>query len=257
MSIIGFRFLIFSSTLILLGLLEFFYSFKERKISRIKRWPANLGVGLIDIIVMKTVFPLGIVGVAGWAKLNDIGLFSYLNLNYLLSSILGFVLLDLAIYFQHVYSHKWTLLWRFHRVHHLDLDLDVTSAVRFHPIEILYSGVFKVLIILFLGINPESVLAFEIVLSSMAIFNHANLHIPAALDKVLRFFVVTPQMHIIHHSVERFESDTNFGFNFSCWDFLFKTYRKAFSSSGLIGQKGFEDIQHQRLRDLLMLPLKK
>lgn len=257
MSIIGFRFLIFSSTLVLLGLLEFFYSFKERKISRIKRWPANLAVGLIDITVMKVAFPLGIVGVAGWAKLNDIGLFSYLNLNYLFSSILGFVLLDLAIYFQHVYSHKWTLLWRFHRVHHLDLDLDVTSAVRFHPIEILYSGVFKVLIILFLGINPESVLAFEIVLSSMAIFNHANLHIPAALEKVLRFFVVTPQMHIIHHSVERFESDTNFGFNFSCWDFLFKTYRKAFSSSGLIGQKGFEDIQHQRLRDLLMLPLKK
>lgn len=257
MSVMGFRFFIFSFTLIFLGLLEFFYSFQKRKVSRLKRWPANLAVGFIDAAVVKIVFPLGIVGLADWGINNGIGLFSYLNLNYFLASVLGFIILDLAIYFQHVYSHKWTFLWRFHRIHHLDLDLDVTSAVRFHPIEILYSGFFKVLIILLFGINPETVLIFEIVLSSMAIFNHANLHIPPGLEKFLRLIVVTPQMHIIHHSVERFESDTNFGFNLSCWDFLFKTYRKVFSSSGLIGQRGFEDVEHQNLGSLLVLPFKK
>lgn len=256
MSIIGLRLYIFFFVAISLGLLEFFYSYRERRFSRFKRWPSNLVIGLIDIVVLRVMFPLGFIGVAEWGKINHIGLLYFLNLNSISSSILGFILLDLAIYFQHVYSHKWTFFWRFHRVHHTDLDLDVTTAVRFHPIEILYSGVLKILLILLFGISPEVVLFFEIVLSSMAMFNHSNLYIPDKLEKILRLFFVTPQMHIVHHSVERFETDTNYGFNFSCWDFIFKTYRAAFSSSGKIGQTGFENIEEQGAVKLLIQPLR-
>lgn len=257
MNTAGLRLSIFFFVAISLGLLEFFFSYRERRYPRFKRWPANLVIGLIDIGAMRIILPLGIVGMAEWAKLHHVGFFNYFHLNLLLSSIMGFLILDLAIYFQHVYSHKWTFLWRFHRVHHTDLDLDVTSAIRFHPIEILYSAIFKIIIVLFFGISPKAVLFFEIVLSSMAMFNHSNLYIPAKLEKVIRLFFVTPQMHIVHHSVERFESDTNYGFNFSCWDFVFKTYRAIFSSAGKIGQNGFENIKEQGAVKLLIQPFQK
>lgn len=257
MEIISLRLTIFISTAVCLGVLERFYSYRTRSVLRFQRWPSNLTIGLIDIVTIRIIFPLGLVGVAGWGKVNHVGLFNYFNFNDIFSSILGFLILDLAIYFQHVYSHKWKFLWRFHRVHHTDLDLDLTTAIRFHPIEILFSAMFKILLVFLFGISPEVILFFEIVLSSMAMFNHSNLFIPHKLEKKLRLFFVTPQMHIVHHSVERFESDTNFGFNFSCWDFIFRTYRDVFSSSGRIGQKGYEDIDSQGVAQLLIQPIQK
>lgn len=236
--------------------MEFFYSYRTRNLSRFERWPTNLMIILVDVILLKIFFPMGIVGVAEWAKLKNFGLFNFLNLNHAFFAVFSFILLDLGIYLQHVYSHKWNLLWRFHRVHHSDLDLDVTSALRFHPVEILYSALYKILIILLFGISPEVVLIFEIVLNAMAMFNHSNLYIPEKLETFFRVIFVTPQMHIIHHSVEKIETDSNYGFNFSCWDFLFKTYNQVFLSAGEIGQKNLSSRKKQRFLRLMLQPWK-
>ena len=173
-----------------------------------------------------------------------------------LSLILGLIIFDLAIYLQHILVHKVDFLWCFHRVHHTDVDLDLTSALRFHPVEILFSLMYKILIILIFGLSVETVLIFEILLNFMAMFNHANIAIHPRCERVLRYFVVTPQMHIIHHSVERGESDRNYGFNLSIWDRLFKTYQKAFDSNQLIGQETNRAIADQALIKLLIQPFK-
>jgi sterol desaturase/sphingolipid hydroxylase (fatty acid hydroxylase superfamily) len=139
-------------------------------------------------------------------------------------------------------------------VHHADVDLDVSSALRFHPLEILLSVGYKLAIVLLLGIGPEALVVFEVILSSMAMFNHSNLHIPFKLEKVLRLFIVTPQLHIIHHSVYRKESDMNYGFNLSLWDRLFRTYQKEFSTSGQIGQSYYREKIEHNFKKILLLP---
>lgn len=204
-----------------------------------------------NIILLKLLFPIGSFGLSLWAKGHQTGLFHKIDIPY--EFIISLVLFDLYIYFQHVLTHKIPILWRLHRVHHIDKDLDVTSGLRFHPLEIIFSQAYKAVFIIFLGPSPLSVLIFEIILNSMAMFNHSNLALPSKLEKFLRFFIVTPQMHIIHHSVEQVESDTNYGFNLSIWDRLFKTYTDVFKSNGTIGQKNYEA---QSLKDMLLNPFK-
>lgn len=249
-----YRLIIFLSIAFTLIILEFFFSFRKRVSKRAIRWPANIMIILIDSLLLKMIIPTGLFGVALWAKNNDVGLLNYLEINNVYSAILTFILLDLAIYFQHYYSHKWPLLWRFHKVHHTDPDLDFTSALRFHPFEILYSLVFKIGLVLILGANALSVLVFEIVLNSMSMFNHANIHIPHKIEKILRLIFVTPQMHIIHHSVVQRESDSNYSFNFSLWDHVFNTYTSRFKSDGTIGQIGYFETNKQKIIYLMRQP---
>ncbi|NOT78799.1 MAG: sterol desaturase family protein [Bacteriovoracaceae bacterium] len=251
------RVYVFVAVALILILLEFFFAYRRRNLSRFSRWPSNIALVAIDNFLVKLLLPAGLMSIAIWANTNNVGIFNFFKFNYLVSAVLTFVVFDFTIYFQHVYSHKWNFLWIFHKVHHTDPDLDVTSALRFHPVEILYSLGYKIVIVLLVGANPFSILVFEVVLNSMAMFNHANLYIPPKFEKVLRFVFVTPQMHIIHHSIEKNESDTNFGFNFSIWDYMFKTYRIKFSSAGIIGQRDHENSKDQQILTLILQPFQK
>ena len=222
------------------------------------RWTHNLGLLLINTIMLRLLFPAAAVGLAYSAGQLGWGLFNLVDWPYWFEVVAAVLLLDLAIYLQHRLMHQVPLLWRLHRVHHADLDFDLTTGSRFHCIEILLSMLIKWGVILLLGPALLAVLVFEVLLNGMAMFNHANVRLPAALDAALRRLLVTPDMHRVHHSVLRFETDSNFGFNLSLWDRLFKTYvdQPEHGHRGMtIGLAEFRDEkQVDRLPGMLMLP---
>lgn len=187
----------------------------------------NFALLLIDVAVARIVFPAAAVGFAIFAEACGIGVLPMLELPYWFAIAASVVLLDLAIYLQHLMFHAVPLFWRLHQVHHADIDFDVTTGVRFHPLEILLSMGIKFLIIVTLGPPVVAVLIFETLLNVTAMFNHSNIALPKRLDKALRTVLVTPDMHRIHHSIERIETDSNFGFCFSVWDRLLGTYCEA------------------------------
>lgn len=189
------------------------------------RWLNNLGVVLLNTVVLRLFFPVAAVGAAFVAADRGWGVFNALDWPAWMEILMSILVLDALVYGQHVMFHKVPLLWRVHRMHHIDLDFDVTTGLRFHPIEILISMGVKWLAILTIGAPAIAVLIFEILLNALPMFNHANARMPATLDRVLRWLVVTPDMHRVHHSVIREETDSNYGFNLSCWDRLFRTYR--------------------------------
>ncbi|NWF38392.1 sterol desaturase family protein [Mariprofundus sp. NF] len=191
-----------------------------------RRWPANLGIILIDILIVRLLFPAGAVGTALWAEANGIGLFNAIELPANAEIAISVILLDLIIYCQHLIFHAVPLLWRLHRVHHADCDIDVTTGLRFHPIEILLSMLIKLSFVIALGAPATAVVIFEIVLNGMAMFNHANFKLPEKMDALIRLLLVTPDVHRIHHSVIPTETDSNFGFNLSIWDRLFGTWQE-------------------------------
>lgn len=219
------RFGIFLGALILFSALEALFPRRARKLPRQERWLTHLGITVIDSLAIRLLGPLTAIAVAIWASGKGIGLFNLLDAPLWLEILLAFILLDFAIYLQHVISHRVPLFWRFHKVHHTDRDLDASSAVRFHPIEILLSMLYKCGLVLLIGPAALAVLIFEIVLNASAIFNHANLKLPLGLDKVFRTVIVTPDMHRVHHSVIEGETNSNYGFNFSIWDKLCGTYK--------------------------------
>lgn len=204
--------------------LEFLLPRRKRQFGRVRRWPTNWAIVLLDALLVRLIFPIGGVGLCIWAEANGIGLFNHFGASGWLPAVAGFLLLDFAVWLQHLAAHKIPLLWRLHRVHHADGDMDVTTALRFHPIEILLSFMWKAGVAIAVGVPPEAMLIFEIVLNGAAIFNHANARLPLALDRILRLIVVTPDMHRVHHSDRQIETDSNYGFNLSVWDRLFKTY---------------------------------
>ena len=246
----------FLGGLVIFASCEFFLSYRQRTYKRVQRWWGNLGLAICPSLLLKLLLPGGLMVLADRVSGNHIGLFNHFEFSGALSLILGLIIFDLAIYLQHVLVHKVPLLWRFHRVHHSDVDLDVTSALRFHPVEILFSLSYKILIIIMFGLSAETILIFEILLNFMAMFNHSNMAIHPRLEGLLRGVIVTPQMHIIHHSIDRNESDLNYGFNLSIWDRLFKTYQKSFKSEGVIGQETDRKISDQVLIKLLIQPFK-
>ncbi|WP_084650460.1 sterol desaturase family protein [Stappia stellulata] len=197
---------------------------RDLTLGRGRRWLTNLAIVATDTAVLRIVFPMAAVGIALWASENGIGLFPWLELSFWLAALLGFVLLDFAVWAEHWASHKIPLLWRIHKMHHVDRDIDVTTALRFHPLEILISMAWKAAVVVAFGIPVVAVLVFEVVLNGAAMFNHANVKLPGWLDRGLRLLVVTPDMHRVHHSVIRRETDSNYGFNLSIWDRLFRTY---------------------------------
>jgi len=189
-----------------------------------RRWLTNLGLVVLSSVVLRVVFPAAAVGAALWARENGWGVFNWLEVPVILAGVIAFVLLDLSVWAEHVASHKVPLFWRFHRVHHVDTAIDVTTGLRFHPVEILVSMLWKAAVVVALGAPPVAVLLFEIVLNAGAMFSHSNIGLPQAADRILRRVIVTPDMHRVHHSSNRRETDTNYGFNFAFWDRLFGTY---------------------------------
>ena len=228
-------------------------------VGRWPRWPHNLGIVVIDALAVRILIPGAAVGAALVAAGNGWGLFHVVGLRLSIASLLGFLALDLAIYAQHVAFHKVPLLWRLHRMHHADLDIDVTTGLRFHPIEIVISMLIKIAVVIALGIPPVAVFAFEVVLNATSLFNHGNVSMPSWLDRAVRLIVVTPDMHRVHHSIVPRETDSNFGFNLPWWDRLFRTYRAAPQAGHdrmTIGLSTFRDPAELRLDRLLTQPFR-
>jgi len=189
------------------------------------RWTNNLALTVLNGVLVRAILPVAAIGVAGFAGERGMGVFNLVHVPYPWAIVLSVLALDLAIYLQHLLFHAVPLLWRLHRVHHADLDFDVTTGARFHPAEIVLSMLIKFSVILVLGPPALAVLLFEILLNATSMFNHGNVRLPARMDPVLRLLVVTPDMHRVHHSVNPRETNSNFGFNVPWWDRLFGTYR--------------------------------
>jgi len=231
---------------------------RKRSFGRLARWPHNLGLLLVDAALVRVLAPGAAIAVAMTAAGSGWGLLNAFALPGWAAIAAGIALLDLAIYFQHVMFHAVPTLWRLHRVHHADLDFDVTTGARFHPIEILISTAVKCAAIAALGAPVISVFVFEILLNATAMFNHANASLPQRLERWLRWLVVTPDMHRVHHSVRYEESSSNFGFNLPWWDRLFGTYRarpRLGHDAMTIGVDAFRSPQDLRLDRLLVQPL--
>jgi sterol desaturase/sphingolipid hydroxylase (fatty acid hydroxylase superfamily) len=221
------------------------------------RWVNNLGLVLLNTVVLRLLVPVGAAGAAGAAKSRGWGLFNNSATSAWLADAICIVALDLAIYLQHVMFHAIPALWRLHMVHHADLDFDVTTGLRFHTIEILLSFGIKCAAIVLLGASPVAVVAFEVLLGGTSMFNHGNVRLPTWLDRALRWVVVTPDMHRVHHSVMRRETNSNFGFNLPWWDRLLGTYRDqpVNCHEGMtIGLAQFRDDRVERLPLMLLLP---
>lgn len=253
------RLLLFLSLLALLGLAERFWPRHVAAPRRKRRWLVNFGLGAINVLCMRLLLPWLAVDAALWAQQKDIGVLHLLHVPAWPAAVIAFVTLDLVIYVQHRLMHRVGILWRLHRVHHTDVALDVSSGVRFHPLEILLSMEIKIAAVMLLGASPMVVVVFEVVLSSFSLMTHANLRLPSRLDTWLRWVFVTPDMHRIHHSVLRAEHDANYGFHVSWWDRLFGSYlaqpRQAQETMSL-GLEEFRDADAQRLLNLLIQPVR-
>ena len=250
----------FFGILILLAIWELFKPRRELVTSKKLRWFNNLIIVLLDSMIVRVLFPLVPMSIALLAQEQGWGLLNHLDVSHLLEAVIALIVLDFVIYLQHVLFHAIPFLWRFHMVHHVDLDLDVTSGVRFHPIEIILSTGIKLTTVGLLGLPAMAVLIFEILLNGTSMFNHSNVFIPLNLDRIIRLLIVTPDMHRVHHSVILKETDSNYGFTLSWWDRLLCTYR-AQPEKGhqgmTIGLSRFLDERRQSLLWLLILPFLK
>ena len=248
---------VFAGVLGVMAMWELASPRRPQAIGRLARWPGNLGVVVLDSLLVRLLFPTAAVGVALLAEQRDWGLFAALAAPAWLAVIASVILLDLAIYLQHVMFHAVPALWRLHRMHHADLEFDTTTGVRFHPVEIVLSMLLKLAAVAALGAPPVAVLVFEVLLNASSLFNHGNVRIPAGLDRVLRWLVVTPDMHRVHHSVVPRETNSHFGFNLPWWDRLFGTYRArpaAGHDAMTIGIEQFRDPRELRLDRMLLQP---
>jgi len=232
---------------------------RKQTIGRGWRWPNNLGVVVVNTLLVRILFPTTAVGLALLAEARGFGLFNVIALPAWVGVVASVVILDLAIYLQHVLFHAVPALWRLHRMHHADLEFDVSTGLRFHPIEILLSMLIKFAVIGALGAPAVSVLIFEVLLNATSMFNHANVRIPLGLDRVLRWLVVTPDMHRVHHSILARETNSNFGFNLPWWDRLFGTYRAqpaAGHEAMTIGIEQFRDPRELGLDRMVLQPFR-
>src|SRR4029077_4997260 len=218
----------FAAVFLLMAAIELLRPKRRLSVSKARRWLTNLGIAGVDTVVLRLMAALAVpaaaVAAAFFAKERGLGLLNQVDLPYWLKLAITLLVLDLAIWFQHLVSHKVPIFWRLHQVHHADRDIDVTTAIRFHPVEIALSMLWKIVLVIPLGASPFAVFLFEVILNACAMFNHANIALPAGLDGTLRLLIVTPDMHRVHHSVLRDEHDRNYGFNLSVWDRLFGTY---------------------------------
>jgi sterol desaturase/sphingolipid hydroxylase (fatty acid hydroxylase superfamily) len=222
------RLAVFVSVFVAMALVELLWPKRALIVSRKRRWLTNIGISAVGTAVLRLMamlaVPVAAIAAAFYAEAHHIGLLNQVDWPAWIKVVLSLLVLDLAIWAQHLASHKVPLFWRLHQVHHADRDIDVTTAVRFHPVEIALSMLWKIVVVVPLGAPPLAVFLFEVILNACAMFNHANIALPAWLDGALRLFIVTPDMHRVHHSVQHREHDSNYGFNLSVWDRLFRTY---------------------------------
>jgi sterol desaturase/sphingolipid hydroxylase (fatty acid hydroxylase superfamily) len=253
----GLRLACFFGVLLLMALGEMLFPRRRRRKGTAVRWVNNFGLVFLNTFVLRFVLPAGAVGIAMFAEERGLGLLNHLAVPQWLAVPLAVIALDLVIYLQHVLFHAFPVLWRLHMVHHADLDFDVSTGLRFHTIEILLSMGIKAGAIVLFGAPALGVLAFEVLLNATSMFSHGNIRMPLGLDRVLRLFVVTPDMHRVHHSAIAGETNSNFGFNLPWWDFLFGTYRAqpVKGHDGMtIGLSQFRDKRVQHLHWILALP---
>ncbi|RMG36662.1 MAG: sterol desaturase family protein [Gammaproteobacteria bacterium] len=251
---------VFLGLLLAMGLWETVSPARPLQLPRLLRWTNNLGLVLLNGLLLRLLLPVAAVGVAAAAQRRGWGLFNVTDVPAWVALLGSVVILDLVIWLQHVMVHAIPVLWRLHRVHHADPDYDVTTGARFHPLEIFLSMGIKFTAILLLGAPPVAVVVFEVLLNGMALFNHGNVRLPRRVDQILRWLIVTPDMHRVHHSVEDDEANSNFGFNLSWWDRLFGTYRdqpRGGHGGMVIGIRKFRDpATVSWLPGLLMLPFR-
>jgi sterol desaturase/sphingolipid hydroxylase (fatty acid hydroxylase superfamily) len=248
----------FVGVLVLLAVCESLAPRRRLRVSKAPRWFSNLGLVALNGLSLRLLMPVGLIGVALYAQSQGWGLLNVVSLSAWLSIAISVIALDLAMYLQHVMFHAVPLLWRLHMVHHADLDFDVSTGIRFHTIEILLSFWIKSAAVILLGAPATGVLIFEILLNATSLFNHSNVRLPLWLDRLLRLIVVTPDMHRVHHSVVRRETNSNFGFNLPWWDFVLGTYRDQPAQGHeqmTIGLTQFRDEKNaDRLPGMLILP---
>jgi sterol desaturase/sphingolipid hydroxylase (fatty acid hydroxylase superfamily) len=253
------RLSVFLGVLAIMALWELLAPRRRRDIPRVIRWSNNLALVVIDTIVLRLTFPILAVGLAIMAQERSWGLFNIVEAPVWFAVVASVIILDLVIYLQHVMFHAVPALWRLHRMHHTDLDFDVTTGLRFHPIEIVLSMGIKLAMVLVLGPPAVAVLIFEVLLNATAMFNHSNVRLPLVVDRVLRLVMVTPDMHRVHHSILPEETNSNFGFNLPWWDKLLGTY-KAQPAAGhdamTIGIEQFRTPRDQWLDRMLVQPTK-
>lgn len=251
---------IFLGVFLLLTVLEIFLPRRRLRHSKSARWTSNIALTVFNTLCVRLLVPIAGVAAAVLAQQQQWGLLNQVVLPNWLELILFLLLFDLAIYFQHRVFHAVPLLWRLHRMHHSDRDYDVTTGSRFHPLSILVSSLIKTALILLTGPTALAVVVAEVLLNACAMFNHSNVRIPSAFDRILRLIVVTPDMHRVHHSIDNHEHNSNFGFNFPWWDRLFGTYlaQPARGHEDMeIGIEGFRDEGAEKLLPLLLQPLRR
>jgi len=250
---------VFAAVFVAMAVWELLTPRRPQAIGRNWRWPNNLGVLAVDALLVRVLLPITAVGLALVAEAHGFGLFNIIALPAWASIVLSVILLDLAIYLQHVLFHAVPALWRLHRMHHADLEFDVTTGLRFHPIEILLSTGIKLAVVATFGTPAAAVLIFEVLLNATSMFNHSNIRVAPEIDRVLRWFVVTPDMHRVHHSILRRETNSNFGFNLPWWDRLLGTYRAqpaAGHDAMTIGIEQFRDARELGLDRMLLQPFR-
>jgi len=251
---------VFASLLLSLMMAEALWPRKNRVETRRRRWSTNIAITVIDAIALRVLIPLAAIGVAALSTKNGWGVFNLIDIPDWAILVLSLILLDMAIYWQHVATHRIPILWRLHKVHHVDRDVDVTTAVRFHPIEICISMLYKMIIVLALGVPVIAVILFEVILNGCALFNHSNIRLPHIVDRILRPFIVTPDMHRVHHSTHPHETNSNYGFSLSLWDRIFGTYiaqPQDGHNAMTIGLSEHQTDKPQNLFWTLTLPFKK
>lgn len=243
-----------------IGFWELLAPRRRLTVSKALRWTSNLGLVVLNTVLLRLIFPLAGVGLAAFCTENGWGILNHFQVPFWVAVPLAVIALDFVIWLQHVMVHAVPLLWRLHRVHHADLDYDVTTGARFHPLEIVLSMLIKFATIVVLGPPVVAVVIFEVLLNATAMFNHGNIGLPATLDRLLRWVVVTPDMHRVHHSIEDDETNSNFGFNLPWWDRLFGTYRdqpRAGQLGMTIGIRDHADPSEvARLDGMLLLPFR-
>jgi sterol desaturase/sphingolipid hydroxylase (fatty acid hydroxylase superfamily) len=250
----------FVGMFVFVGLWELFAPQRVLSVSKAMRWANNLGLTALNTLILRLVYPTAAVGVAAFAATNGWGVLNHFHVPAWMAVPVAVVALDFMIWLQHVMFHAVPVLWRLHRVHHADVDYDLTTGSRFHPIEMVLSMSIKMAAISVLGPPVVAVVIFEVLLSAGALFNHGNIRLPARLDKFLRCFIVTPDMHRVHHSVEDDETNSNFGFNLSVWDRLMGTYREQ-ARAGQLGmtigiRHHTAPAQVQHMLGMLTMPFK-
>lgn len=264
MNEVALRLSVFAGVFVVLAVIELLRPRRKLRAQKLRRWTTNLAIIILDSLLVRAMaalaVPLVATAAAYYAAEHQIGLLNILDWPAWLEVAIAIIVLDFAIWFQHLVAHKVPLLWRLHQVHHADPDIDVTTAIRFHPVEIGASMLWKIVCVLALGASVGAVVLFEILLNACAMFSHANIRLPLALDRVLRLVIVTPDMHRVHHSVARHEHDSNYGFNFSIWDRLFGTYRaqpEKGHDAMMIGLEPYQSDEPLRLSWSLLIPFRR